>query len=207
MPQNGVPARSGARILFPFAASEITVTISSIRLVVWSLLAISLGVQAQTYRWVDQNGRVHYTDTPPPASAVKSEEKNLKGNVASSGDLPYAAQEAMKNFPVKLYTRAECAPCDDGRKLLDKRGIPFREIIVGDDATRAELKKLNESGRLPVLTVGNDVRKGYDAEMWNKALDIAGYPATSVPGAKVPKAAGGKPEEEAQTPKGPYATQ
>jgi len=35
---------------------------------------------AQQYRWVDEKGRVHYSDTPPPASAKSSEKKNLKGS-------------------------------------------------------------------------------------------------------------------------------
>ena len=176
------------------------------RLLALSLLALSFGVQAQTYRWTDQNGRVHYTDTPPPASAVKREEKSLKGNVASSGDLPYATQHAMKNFPVKLYTTKECEPCNDGRNLLNKRGIPFSEVVVEGDSGLAELKKLDEAAKVPVLAVGTDVRKGYEAGAWNKALDIAGYPQTAVPGVKTP-ALNDKAAPEAEVKKGPYAAQ
>ncbi|MGE3571780.1 MAG: DUF4124 domain-containing protein, partial [Burkholderiales bacterium] len=31
------------------------------------LLAFASGAAAQLYRWVDKDGRVRYTDTPPPA--------------------------------------------------------------------------------------------------------------------------------------------
>ncbi|MEM7254648.1 MAG: DUF4124 domain-containing protein [Pseudomonadota bacterium] len=47
------------------------------------LLCLAIGfsplVNAKTYKWVDADGNVHYTQTPPPASAKRS--KQLKVNV------------------------------------------------------------------------------------------------------------------------------
>lgn len=132
---------------------------------------------AETYRWLDQNGRVHYTDTPPPPSAIQSEEKKLGGNVVQTSALSYSAQLAVKNFPVTLYSSADCGqPCADGRNLLVKRGVPFKEISVGDEKSREALEKASGSAEVPVLAVGHDVRKGYLQETWHGALDAAGYP-------------------------------
>ena len=44
-------------------------------LIAFSLLAVALTAQAQLYRWTDESGKVHYTDTPPPASAKNVEKK------------------------------------------------------------------------------------------------------------------------------------
>ena len=178
--------------------------LSFLRLIVSSLLVASLCAQAQTYRWTDKDGKVHYTDTPPPPTAVTSQEKNLKGNVASSGDLPYATQEAMKSFPVKLYSKDKCPPCDEGRTFLNKRGIPFSEIAVNDDSIRVELQQLKAGGLLPVLRVGEEVKKGFDTSAWNRMLDLAGYPQTAIPGAK---AQARHSDTEGETRKGPYAVQ
>ena len=132
---------------------------------------------AQTYRWLDQNGRVHYTDTPPPPTATQAEEKKLSSNVVQTDALPYSAQLAVKNFPVTLYSAANCGqPCTDGRNLLVKRGVPFKEIAVGDEKSREALQKASGSNEVPVLTVGHDVRKGYLDSAWHSALDAAGYP-------------------------------
>src|SRR5512135_676815 len=59
----------------------------------------------ELYRWVDKDGKVHYGDTP-----VEDAEKlkfSTPDTTAASGiddaNLPYAARQARKNFPVTLY--------------------------------------------------------------------------------------------------------
>src|SRR5690242_10693232 len=94
-----------------------------------AMLAVLLTVFAtsaeaqQLYRWVDKNGRVTYSQDPPPAGAAKSvQQKSLGSSVVEGANLPYAAQVAAKNFPVTLYTAPDCAaPCKDGRDYLAKR--------------------------------------------------------------------------------------
>lgn len=46
-----------------------------------ALLGLTLTLPAQAvslYKWVDENGRVHYSQTPPEASAAESEQMQLK---------------------------------------------------------------------------------------------------------------------------------
>ena len=47
------------------------------------------------------------------------------------------------------------------RTHLNKRGVPFTEIQVGDDASREELKKVSGGEDVPTLVVGRSV-----AEAW-----------------------------------------
>jgi hypothetical protein len=42
---------------------------TAFNLLLAGLLAFAMPVQAKMYKWVDENGRVYYTDTPPPQSA------------------------------------------------------------------------------------------------------------------------------------------
>lgn len=158
---------------------------TAIACAVIALALFATTAYAETYRWVDQNGRVHYTDTPPPPTATQGEEKKLSSNVVQSDSLSYSAQVAAKNFPVTLYTGANCGqPCNDARNLLVKRGVPFKEISVGDEKSREALKRASGSLDIPVLAVGQDVRKGYLQSMWHAALDGAGYPKSGPVGAK-----------------------
>ena len=71
----------------------------------------------QMYRWVDKDGRVTYSQNPPPAGAAKSvQQKRLSSSVIEASDLPYAAQVAMRNFPVMLHTSPDCgAGCASAR--------------------------------------------------------------------------------------------
>lgn len=178
-------------------------------------LLFAAAASAQLYRWVDKDGKVHYSDTPPPSSAGKSAQLRSSGNVSDPGALPYATQQAAKNFPVTIYTADNCKEtCADGRKLLQGRGVPFREVVIADEKTREELKKVSGGEEVPVMTVGRSVTKGFGADAWNLALDAAGYPRSGPPvsaqaqKAGVPEAAAnaqppGSPAEPQKL--GPYA--
>ena len=134
---------------------------------------------AQTYRWVDKDGRVHYTQTPPPPDAKHAQKKNLRGSVVESSGLPYATQAAAKNFPVVLYTWPDCgAPCDQARSLLVKRVVPFREISVVNQKDVGDLKKISGGTQLPLLLVGSQTQIGFQEDTYNSLLDSAGYPSS-----------------------------
>ena len=139
--------------------------------------------QSTVYRWVDKDGKVQFSDSPPPADAKQSSQKTLGGGYVDR-ELPYAVQQAMKKSPVKLYTAPSCGePCNSGRSLLSERGIPFSERNAGASATaQKELKDLIGGLEVPVLVVGATSLKGYDSGQWASALDEAGYPRSRAPG-------------------------
>jgi glutaredoxin len=154
------------------------------------LLPALAAAQANVYRWVDKDGKVHYSDTPPPEPQKNLTQKRVGGGFAAEAtQLPYATQVAMQKSPVTLYTGADCGdPCKLGRELLAKRGIPFSERDAQGSAEDAEaLKKLVGAIEVPVLTVGSAKVKGYEEGAWHSALDGAGYPRTALPGQALPR--------------------
>lgn len=52
-------------------------------LVALAILLATATVAAQVFKWIDKDGKVHFTDTPPPADAVKGEAKKVM--IAPSG--------------------------------------------------------------------------------------------------------------------------
>ena len=148
------------------------------------LFAVALaGAQAQQlYRWVDKDGRVHYTQQPPPRDAKGVQRRSAASGASESPELPYATQLAAKNFPVTLYTAPDCGTgCRDGRESLERRGVPFNEIVVNDDRSIDELKRLTGKTQVPVLRVGTQIQVGYEPGAWMDALDLAGYPESGPP--------------------------
>ena len=145
------------------------------------LFAAALPAGAQLYRWTDESGKTHFTDTPPPPKA-----KNVKkrSGAAPSGDanapLPFALQQAMNTAPVTLYTTPGCEACGEARKLLNGRGIPFKEVSVNSEAQLAELKNAVGSNSVPALIVGANVLKGFEEGRYHSALDSAGYPKSGI---------------------------
>lgn len=149
-----------------------------VRAIVLAAAAACLGAQAQTtlYRWVDKDGRVQYTDTPPPPDAKGATAKRF-GDGPPDSSLPYATQQAMRTNPVMLWTAPNCPACDDGRELLSQRGIPFSERNVQANAeTQQALKELMGALKVPVLEVGLNRIQGFERGEWSAALDNAGYP-------------------------------
>ena len=131
----------------------------------------------QTYRWVDERGQVHYTQTPPPPQAKGIQRKDFRSGAPGYVDLPYATQIAAKNHPVTLYTQPDCGPaCDQARASLVKRAVPFREVSVLGQKEIDEMKKISGREDLPLLVVGSQFRTGFQENAVNGLLDTAGYP-------------------------------
>ena len=188
-----------------FAAAAIALSLA---------LAPAVAHAQQLYRWTDATGRVHVTDTPPPPTAREVERKKFGGSAGDTEQLPFALRKAMKDAPVTLYTSPSCKdPCGQARAALNRRGVPFKEIVVRDPASNAELERVSGARQVPTLTVGGTVQKGFAQSAFDDALDIAGYPSAGVlpPRAQTAPAVptrGGEsppPAEEAQKPLGPYA--
>lgn len=149
-----------------------------------ALVALPAASQSTVYRWVDKDGKVHFSDTPPPQDVKASSQRRMGGGYVETENLPYATQLATRKNPVVLYTGADCGePCNQGRELLAKRGVPFSERDAQGNAEAQEaLKKLVGALEVPVLMVGENKVKGYEESQWQSALDGAGYPRTRLPG-------------------------
>lgn len=145
-----------------------------------ALLLVLIGTAAfaeEAYRWVGKDGKVHYSDEPPPAEAKQVEQKRLDASVISGDKYPYDTRQAMANFPVTLFVSASCGgACDSARSYLKARGVPYTEKSVATAADAAALKKATKSDTVPALLVGNMVSTGYQAAAWDDLIDTAGYP-------------------------------
>jgi len=76
------------------------------------------------------------------------------------------------NAEVTLYTTDYCPYCYRAKNVLNKRGIPFKEIDVsGDHEKRAWLVKVTGRRTVPQIFIGGDPIGGSDELV---ALDRAG---------------------------------
>ncbi len=197
-----------------------------------ALLIAGAAQAQQLYRWIDEKGRVHVTDTPPPASARNVQKKNPGASAAESGDpqsgakpgqQPYELAQAMKEYPVTLYTSPICKEgCAAARAALNRRGVPFKEVQVWEQKSNEELKAATGSSEVPALVVGRSVHKGFEQAAYDALLDAARYPRAGL----LPPRAQGAPKEpegyvspeerdkpvtatpaavEEEAPKGPYS--
>jgi hypothetical protein len=143
------------------------------------LLCSGFVLAQTTYRWIDQEGKVHYGDRPPPPKAAREVEQKKFTAPAADKPMSYELREAARNFPATLYVSADCgAACKNGRDYLNKRAIPFSENLVTSSEEIAALRERIGGGDVvvPVLLVGEKTRKGFLESDWASLLDAAGYP-------------------------------
>ena len=182
---------------------------TGLRVIALSLLVAGTA-SAQPYRWVDDKGRVQYSDTPPPPGAAKSvQRKQFRDNVIGEQG-SYELDKAMRESPVTLYSHPDCKEqCQIARDTLNKRGIPFKEVVVDDQPKQDELKRVSGGINVPVLVVGGQVETVISVDAYNRVLDLAGYPPEGVArprnqAAPPPEA----PQQAAEPPlqsRGPYS--
>ena len=143
-----------------------------------ALLASAAPAQ-QMYKWKDDKGIVHYSDTPPPPKEKRVEVKDFSASsqrMAPPVALPYALAQAVKSNPVTLFTGSDCTPCDQARNALRDRGIPFTEKTVATSADRARLIDAGGNDTLPFIKVGSKALAGYAPADLQAALTDASYP-------------------------------
>lgn len=143
-----------------------------------SCLLPSLADAGALYRWVDDQGQVHYSDTPPLKE--QAERRKISNGVTPGEDIPYEARRAQENFPVTLYVSDTCKePCTQARSLLRKRGVPYSETVLVTKGEIEAFEKLSGSSQAPTLAVGKTYLGGFSESRWNSELDAAGYPKTA----------------------------
>ena len=148
-------------------------------------------VGAQQYRWIDKEGRVQFTDAPPPAWArdVRRTQGPAAPAAPAAPAVPFQLQQLQKDFPVTLYTSPSCKDgCALARATLNRRGVPFREVQVYTPEGNEELKRVSGAVEVPTLLVGRSAQRGFEPGAFDALLDSAGYPRAGVLPARQQKA-------------------
>ena len=155
---------------------------------VGALLALASGTfsslsQAQpVYRIVGPDGKVTFSDKPPPAASnakVTAAGADVARGVATAS-LPFELRKVAGQYPVTLYSGDNCGPCASARSLLTTRGVPFTEKTVSTNEDAQALQRISGDNSLPFLTIGSQQLKGFSDAEWTQFLDAAGYPKSSV---------------------------
>jgi glutaredoxin len=144
-------------------------------LMLLSVAACTLPAAAGVYKWTDAQGRVHYSDSPPPdqkAAQVKIKVNSISGPAVVSA---FKAGSPAAKERVRIYTTSWCGYCKKAKAQLAARRVPFDEIDVEtSDSGQREFASLGGRG-VPVILVGGQRMDGFDAGRLDAMLQTAGY--------------------------------
>jgi len=129
-------------------------------------LFLALPAFAGVYKWKDAQGRMQYSDSPPPAA--KSTQLKLQSFTGTA----QVSQAIGADSGVTIYTTQWCGVCKRAKAFFAQHGVPFREWDVEKTEFGAiKFQQLGGSG-VPLITVGTQKMAGFDAdsfmEMWKK---------------------------------------
>lgn len=116
-------------------------------------------VSAQVYKWVDKEGRVHFSDRKPPAG--KGKKVTVKVNTVKM--VSHGSSATDTGGSVIMYATAWCPYCEKARQYFKKKGIAYIEIdIEKDKAGKREYDRIGGSG-VPLILVGKKRMNGFSA--------------------------------------------
>ncbi|MEJ5988725.1 glutaredoxin family protein [Ramlibacter sp. PS3R-8] len=141
----------------------------------------ALPASAQVFRIVGPDGKVTFSDRPPPDGKAKAGNSVQMPAApgSSTATLPLDLRNAATRFPFTLYTSRDCSPCNSARSFLSQRGVPFTERTVTTQEDIDALQKIAGQPRVPFATLGGQHLAGFSESEWTQYLDAAGYPKTS----------------------------
>jgi len=166
---NPAPVDTMTRTALPRCA------ITALALLVTALPAWAL------YKVVQPDGSVTYTDRPPATTTARVTTLGRAGAAPAQADVsfPVDLRQAVQRYPVVLYSASECTPCDNGRRLLVQRGVPYTERRIVSEEDALALERLSGGRSVPSLTIGVQPLRGLSETDWTAYLDAAGYPRES----------------------------
>jgi len=102
-----------------------------LRVLLFAILIVPLLASSEVYKWTDAQGRIHYSDSPPPeakAKQVKIKVSSIQGPavVSALSDAP-AAKSKEK---VRIYTTPWCGYCKKAKAHLAGKGVLYEEVDV-----------------------------------------------------------------------------
>ena len=145
---------------------------------------------AEIYKWVDENGVIHLSDSPPqeivstgkaeviptlesdPQIIQKTETHTRKSN-SNTYEVSPAPQviKRPKTPKVELYSTAWCVYCRKAREFFRSRGIAFIEYDIEKDENAARRKnQLTDRRGVPFAVINGKQIHGFDQGAYIRAL-------------------------------------
>jgi glutaredoxin len=159
-----------------------------VTLFVGVIFAATIG--ADIYKWVDENGTIHLSDSPPheivakgrvelvqtfesEPQVVRPTDAQTPQNRSNSLAVSPAPRNASSHRTpkVELYTTAWCVYCRKAREFFRSRGIAFIEYDIekDEDAARRKNQMTDRSG-IPFAVINGKQIHGFDRGAYIRAL-------------------------------------
>ncbi len=136
-----------------------------LRLFILLLLLTPPGAGAELYRWVDAQGKVHYSDSPPPGGGKSV--RTVPAPAAAAGTATPGTQKSWQEKDMEFRQRR--AAEEEARAKQEKEAEEARQKQANCEAARKSLQLL-ESGQRVATVNPQGEREFMDEASREKAI-------------------------------------
>jgi len=123
------------------------------------LLVVSSWSDAEIYKWTDEHGSAHFTDSPP--SGKNAEQVNLKINTYTAVEITPLVERLGRKDKVVIYGASWCGVCKQARKYFKDNNIPYIAYDVEKSRIGRADFKLLKGRSVPVILLGGQRMNGF----------------------------------------------
>lgn len=159
-------------------------------------LTLTLGISsAEIYKWVDENGVTHYSDSPTRdiPDTTETENDDIQSSAAAPADNRPPVDDTRKgnlepdffdflndsqddvvavNTPtVEIYETSWCGYCKKAKNFFRSRGIKFTVYDIEKDPQAARrMKTMTKRRAVPFVVINGKGIQGYSEQAYTLAL-------------------------------------
>ena len=134
-----------------------------------ALMLCSLATNGGIYKWVDETGKVHFTDSPP--DDLTTEEVELRINTYTSVEIKPLIERLGKKDKVVMYSASWCRMCKKAKNDFQQNNIPYVSYDVEKSRTGKLDFKLLRGKSVPIIIVGSKRMNGFTAAKFDRLYE------------------------------------
>jgi len=135
------------------------------------LLLFSAPAMAQIYKWVDEDGVVHYSSSP----TISAHAEDVTAKVRSTGNfVELETADTSYGNTITMLSTTWCSVCKRAKAWLNAKGITYTELDVEKDGEgKQRYRELNGRG-VPIILIGKQRMNGFSEARMEEMLKTAG---------------------------------
>jgi len=140
------------------------------KFIFFSLIYLAFNSNAGIYKWVDKDGRIHYSQHKPVDISVEEMQiksyKNIVIEDTQEASLPKAEEISKKPLitrpkKVVMYSAEWCGVCKKAKKYFKNNGIRYKNYDIDKNkSAKVRYEKMGAKG-VPVIFIGKRRMNGF----------------------------------------------
>ncbi|WP_426369037.1 DUF4124 domain-containing protein [Pseudocolwellia sp. HL-MZ7] len=132
------------------------------------LAVLSEPATSEIYKWVDENGKVHFSDKPPATDNVETlDEQELADRTSSYTNVSIDSAVNLSSELV-IYTTTSCRFCEKAKRYFDENQIAYLEKNI--DKSKVYKREFEQRGGkgVPTILWKDKVMRGFSVTGFEK---------------------------------------